>query len=374
MLLLSGKNSFICIMRWKEEQLPLVFEKVPFRLPYWFSGRPNVIQLYLDAGMNVEITYGFHILDVGATIQYPSPPVDSIMVNTTFGVEPNLMLGKIFSLDFRPSPIEGRNVVIRGKVTTEFLTELLYPLAVFTEYRRRFAFEPTPIYGIQVVTVSHLPEFSEYVHVIEVPVAVPQRIVISADSNSFVSFEVTYFTPYASWYISKLFGRRLPSWFDPVYSENVYTIREVEVGFTKGSWWEILGFPYSFSFTANKEITPVYTFPAVAGNTPLVAREWGSVAQSIREGPFTLELDLTYHVSSDATLPLGYELLGALGGGHMFTYSRQSFPFTLRLSPFHLIEATAQVVSLTSTHISTDALRIAARILLAEPIGVTLTS
>lgn len=378
MILLSGKNTFVGIIRWADYSYHPLSSKIPLRLPSFIRrNNPSLIQTLIEAGFTPQTAYGF-ISTADSVFTVPAPPIHSATADISFGIEPHNLLGKIFPLDFRPTPIQNRTISLKGNLTTDFINELLSPVASFFEGRRKHAWEPTPEYAIQLTTISHLQEFYDYAFVIEAHVALPQRIVIRAEDGPFVTFEVTYFTPYSHWYYTRL--SKVPSYNETYYSPNVLTIRDVEISTSTGDWIEFLAFNYGFTLTISKEIFPVYTFPAVvetSGNWsspssyqfPLVEKEWGAVVQSVKEGGISITLDVTCYIPSDANLVLSADLFG---GSNVSLYARQSFPLTIRLSPYHVIKANAQVSSITSSSALNELLRINAHIILTEPIEVTL--
>jgi hypothetical protein len=353
LILFSGKNVKACIIRWLAGGL------VPFRMPITATKERRILAVAVSYGVPFK-AYGFNNLGVG---YLPAPPIESASVNTDFGVAPLELLGKVFGYTFKPIPIGGRSVSLSGSLSVEFLPEILslvWNLDGGTP-RRRLSREPTPEYGIQLTATSMLPEFAEYCFVVETHMAIPTRVSIQGSTDRpIISFSMDFYTPYLSWYTDRV--TVLPRYDLPVppYSENLLTIRDIGISFPTGLWADLLGLVYGFSLSVTKSISPVYTIP-------LVADEWGSVAQSIKEGPVELRLELLCGLASDINLEVFHR---RFGGTNIYYYTREYFLVDINFANLVLLRAAAMVTDLSTSVSSDDAYMVRAVLRLVEPIYV----
>jgi hypothetical protein len=368
LILFSGKNVKACIIRWLAGGL------VPFRMPIIATKERRILAAAMSYGVPFK-AYGYNNLGVG---YLPAPPIESAAANTDFGVAPLELLGKVFSYTFKPTPIGGRSVSFSGSLSVEFLPEILslvWNLDGETP-RRRSSREPTPEYGIQLTATSMLPEFAEYCFVVETHMAIPTRVSIQGSTDRpIISFSMDFYTPYLSWYTDRVTA--LPRYDLPVppYSQNLLTIRDIGISFPTGLWADLLGLVYGFSLSVTKTISPVYTFPETLDfgvnyavpTIPLVADEWGSVAQSIREGLVDLRLELLCGLASDINLEVFHRLFG---GTNIYYYTREYFFVDINFANLVVLRAAAMVTDLSTSISPDDAYMVRAVLRLSEPIYV----
>jgi hypothetical protein len=124
-----------------------------------------------------------------------------------------------------------------------------------------------------------------------------------------------------------------------------------------------------------KTISPAYTFPETLdyGVTyavptfPLVADEWGSVAQSIKEGPVELRLEILCGLASDINLEVLQRLFG---GTNIYYYTREYFFVDINFANLVMLRAAAMVTDLSASISPDDAYMVRAALRLSEPIYV----
>jgi hypothetical protein len=137
----------------------------------------------------------------------------------------------------------------------------------------------------------------------------------------------------------------------------------------------LLGLVYGFSLSVTKTISPAYTFPETLdyGVTyavptfPLVADEWGSVAQSIKEGPVELRLELLCGLASDINLEVLQRLFG---GTNIYYYTREYFFVDINFANLVMLRAAAMVTDLSASISPDDTYMVRAVLRLSEPIYV----
>ena len=374
MILFSGKNVKVGLFRWY--RLP-GWHPIPFRIltigERWKE--KHVLGVALSWGLPYK-AYGFNNLGVEYT---PAPPIETATVNTDFGVAPLELLGKIFTFTFKPTPIGGRSISLSGYLSVEFLPEILSLVWNLDNGipRRRMSYEPTPEYGIQLTATSMLPEFLHYCFVVETHMAIPTRVSIRGSADRpIVSFDMEFFTPYLSWYTDTINTRLLLDELEmPPYSDNLLTIRDIGISFPTGVWADLLGLIYSFNLTVTKAISPVYTFPEAADwgvmygapTIPLVQDEWGSVAQSIKEGLIDMRLEIQSGIASDINLPAFQQFFG---GSNIYYYTREYFPVDINFANLVLLRAAAMVSELSTSISPDDTYMVRAVLRLSEPIAV----
>jgi len=374
LILFSGKNVRVCLIRWYR---PQGAQPIPFRVlsleEKWNEKR--VLSVALSRGLPYK-AYGFNNLGVG---YMPAPPIETVTVNTDFGVAPLELLGKIFTFTFKPTPIGGRSVSLSGYLSVEFLPEILSLVWNLDDEnpRRRGSYEPTPEYGIQLTATSMLPEFINHCFVVETHMAIPTRVSLRGSTDKpIISFDMEFFTPYLSWYTDMVNTQMLVEEMEnPSYSGNLLTIRDIEIRFPTGLWADLLGLIYSFSLTVTKVINPVYTFPEAVDweatygtpTIPLVQGEWGSVAQSIKEGSIDMRLEIQSGIASDINLPTFQQLFG---GTNIYYYTREYFPVDINFANLVLLRAAAMVSDLSTSISPDDTYMVRAVLRLSEPIAV----
>lgn len=373
MVVFSGKNFLVSFFRWPRGGVK------SFRSDYTYIHKQLIwetYQYYLTTFGERAVVFGFN--DYG--LEYlPAPPINSVTVNTEFGVAPYEAYGRIFAFDFKPAPIGGRNINVMGMVSSEFFADLLSLVVDIygtMPFRRRRAAEATPEYGIQLTAVPLVPEYADYRFIIETDFAIPTQVTIRGDTNNpILTFDATYFTPYASWYYVKALHSPTYDLPIPPYSFNIVNIRDIQVSIKSFHWTLFLDFIYGFNLTIRKSIETVYThpfsyetevgYPAIT--FPFTSYEWTSVTQSIKEGSVSINLSLTAGLPSDANLFLGSEL-GDFAS--IYNFTRLSFPVIIRFGNYWVLEATAQVVSLNTSLSPNNAFLIVANLILTDPIAL----
>ena len=362
MILFSGRNIKVCIIRW------LMGGVIPFRLPVTARWEKRVLLGALSYGVPFR-AYGFNNLGVD---YLPAPPVEQVSVNTDFGIAPLELLGKVFAYTFKPTLIGGRSISLTGYMSLEFLPEILslvWNLDGETP-QRRYSREPTPEYGIQLTATSALPEFLDYCFVVEAHMAIPTRVSLrGSQDRPLISFDLDFFVPYTSWYTDRL--AELPS--AQVYSEQLFTIRDIQISSPSPYWGDLLGLIYGFSLTVTKAITPTYTFPESwdlgvgygVPTLPYVADEWGSVAQCIKEGLVSIRLELVCGLASDINLVLSERY-----GGNIYYYTREYFPLEINFGGIVGLRAAAMVTDLSINPSPEGAAMLRASLQLSEPIYI----
>jgi hypothetical protein len=381
LILFSGKNIRVSIIRWSRTPTP-----IPFRILQadgseeggreshgGSQGKERRILRAALAYGNAYRVYGFNLLDLP---YLPAPPIDGVTVSGDFGVAPLEILGKLFAFTFKPIPIGGRAISITGSLSKEFLPEVLSSVWNYEAGGRRKSFEPAPEYGIQLVAVSMIPEFAGRCFVVETHMAIPTRVRIQGSSGDkpIVSFNVDFLTPYLSWYTDRTGMGFLP--FSaapaPLFSSNLLTIRDISIRFPTGIWADLLGLVYSFAFTLERTIAPAYTFPGVEDSEvnvsgtrvrPLVADEWGSVAQSVKEGPIAMQLELQAGLASDVNLEV-FQLT------NIYNYVREQFPIDIVFSDVVTLRAMAMVESISTSIAPDETYMLRAILRLSEPINI----
>jgi hypothetical protein len=380
LILFSGKNVKVSIIRWLRTATP-----VPFRILQTdgseeeeshgrSQGKERRILRAALAYGNAYRVYGFNLLDLP---YLPAPPIDGVTVSGDFGVAPLEILGKLFAFTFKPIPIGGRAISITGSLSKEFLPEVLSSVWNYEAGRRRKSFEPAPEYGIQLVAVSMIPEFADRCFVVETHMAIPTRVRIQGSSGGdkpIVSFNMDFLTPYLSWYTDRTGMGFLP--FSaapaPLFSSNLLTIRDISIRFPTGIWADLLGLVYSFAFSLERTIAPAYTFPEVEDSEvnvsgarvrPLVADEWGSVAQSVKEGPIAMQLELQAGLASDVNLEV-FQLT------NIYNYVREQFPIDIVFSDVVTLRAMAMVESISTSIAPDETYMLRAILRLSEPINI----
>jgi len=380
LILFSGKNVKVSIIRWLRTTTP-----IPFRILQTdgsggeeLHGRSQgkerqILRAALGYG-NAYRVYGYNLLGLP---YLPAPPIDGVTVSGDFGIAPLEILGKLFAFTFKPIPIGGRAISITGSLSKEFLPEVLSSVWNYEAGGRRRSFEPAPEYGIQLIAFSMIPEFAGYCFVVETHVAIPARVRIQGSSGGdkpIVSFSMDFLTPYLSWYTDKT-GMGFPSFSAapaPLFSSNLLTIRDVSIRFPTGIWADLLGLVYSFTFSLERTIAPAYTFPEVedsevdvsgARAKPLVADEWGSVAQSVREGPIAMQLELQAGLASDVNLEV-FQLT------NIYNYVREQFPIDIVFSDVVTLRAMAMVEGISTSIAPDETYMLRAVLRLSEPIYI----
>jgi hypothetical protein len=392
LILFSGKNVKVSIIRWLRTAAP-----IPFRILQTDGseeekeeeshGRSQekerrILRAALAYG-NAYRVYGFNLLDLP---YLPAPPIDGVTVSGDFGVAPLEILGKLFAFTFKPIPIGGRAISITGSLSKEFLPEVLSSVWNYEAGGRRKSFEPAPEYGIQLVAVSMIPEFADRCFVVETHMAIPTRVRIQGSSGGdkpIVSFNMDFLTPYLSWYTDVLpppdesgsgesgSGKSgaVPA---PLFSSDLLTIRDISIRFPTGIWADLLGLIYSFAFSLERTIAPAYTFPEVEDSEvnvsgarvrPLVADEWGSVAQSVKEGPIAMQLEIQAGLASDVNLEV-FQLT------NIYNYVREQFPIDIVFSDVVTLRAMAMVESISTSIAPDETYMLRAILRLSEPINI----
>jgi hypothetical protein len=322
--------------------------------------------------------YGFNNLGVEYS---PAPPIEGASVSTDFGVAPLELLGKVFSYTFKPVPIGGRSISLSGFLSTEFLPEVLSLVWSAGEsggrtFRRRKSREATPEYGIQLIATSILPEFADYCFIVETHMAIPTRVTIQGSADKpIISFNTDFYTPYLSWYTDRIVLPPVHNLPVPPYSSNLLTIRDIDIRFPTGLWADLLGLIYGFTLSVTKSISPVYTFPEVEDTeagygvpaNPLVADEWGSVAQCIKEGLVDIRLELLCGLASDINLEVFQRLFG---GTNIYQNTREYFLVDINFANLLMLRAAAMVTDLATSISPDDAYMVRATLRLSEPIHV----
>jgi len=323
---------------------------------------------------NAYRVYGFNLLDLP---YLPAPPIEGVTVSGDFGIAPLEILGKLFAFTFKPVPIGGRAVSITGSLCKEFLPEVLSLVWNAEAGRRRRSFEPAPEYGIQLVALSMIPEFADRCFVVETHMAIPTRVRIQGSSGGdkpILSFSMDFLTPYLSWYTDRveIDARPSSSAAASLFSSNLLTIRDISIRFPTGIWVDLLGLVYSFAFSLERTIAPVYTFPGVEDSEvnvsgarvkPLVADEWGSVAQSVKEGPIAMQLEIQAGLASDVNLEV-FELT------NIYNYVREYFPIDIVFSDVVTLRAMAMVESINTSIAPDETYMLRAVLRLSEPISI----
>jgi hypothetical protein len=389
LILFSGKNVKVSIIRWLRTATP-----IPFRILQTdgseeeeshgrSQGKERRILRAALAYGNAYRVYGFNLLDLP---YLPAPPIDGVTVSGDFGVAPLEILGKLFAFTFKPIPIGGRAISITGSLSKEFLPEVLSSVWNYEAGRRRKSFEPAPEYGIQLVAVSMIPEFADRCFVVETHMAIPTRVRIQGSSvgdKPIVSFNMDFLTPYLSWYTDVLpppdesgsggsgsgGSGAVPAF---LFSSDLLTIRDISIRFPTGIWTDLLGLIYSFAFSLERTIAPAYTFPEVEDSEvnvsgarvrPLVADEWGSVAQSVKEGPIAMQLELQAGLASDVNLEV-FQLT------NIYNYVREQFPIDIVFSDVVTLRAMAMVESISTSIAPDETYMLRAILRLSEPINI----
>jgi hypothetical protein len=383
LILFSGKNVRVSIIRWLRAPGAV---PIPFRIPHEEAAEPRVesqgwgrkdrvLRAALSYG-NAYRVYGFNLLGLP---YLPAPPVESVAVSGDFGVAPLEILGKRFAFTFKPTPIGGRSISITGSLSKEFLPEVLSLVWNVEAGRKRGSVEPVPEYGIQLVALSMIPEFAGHYFVVEAHMAIPTRVRIQGSSwgdKPIVSFSIDFLTPYLSWYtdmfeIMEEHVSSLPP-ITPLFSGNLLTIRDIEIRFPTGFWADLLGLVYSFSLSLEGTISPVYTFPEVedlevdvwgANVKPLVSGEWGAIAQSIRDGPIAMQLEIQSGISSDVNFTV-FQL------ANIYNYMREPVSIEIVFSDVVTLQATAVVEGISTTVTPDETWLLRAVLRLGEPINI----
>jgi hypothetical protein len=315
--------------------------------------------------------YGFNLLDLP---YLPAPPIEGVTVSGDFGVAPLEILGKLFAFTFKPIPIGRRSISITGSLSKEFLPEVLSSVWNAEAGRRRKSFERAPEYGIQLVALPMIPEFVGYCFVVETHVAIPARVRIQGSSGDrpVLSFSMDFLTPYLSWYTDRAEVGVPASSAASLFSSNLLTIRDISIRFPTGIWADLLGLVYAFTFSLERTISPVYTFPEVedsevnvggASVKPLVVDEWGSVAQSVKEGPVSMQLELQAGLASDVNLAV-FQLT------NIYNYVREQFPIDIVFSDVVTLRAMAMVESISTSIAPDETYMLRAVLRLSEPISI----
>jgi hypothetical protein len=385
LILFSGKNVKVSIVRWLRTATP-----IPFRILQTGEsaegeeshGRSRgeerrILRAALAYG-NAYRVYGFNLLGLP---YLPAPPLDGVTVSGDFGVAPLEILGKLFAFTFKPTPIGGRSISITGSLSKEFLPEVLSSVWNAETGERRRSFEPAPEYGIQLVALSMIPEFAGRCFVVETHMAIPTRVRIQGSSGGdrpIVSFTMDFLTPYLSWYTDVVppsdesnsgESEAAPI---PLFSSDLLTIRDISIRFPTGIWTDLLGLVYAFSFSLERTIAPAYTFPEVEDSEvdvwgahvkPLVANEWGSVAQSVKEGPIAMQLELQAGLASDVNLEV-FQLT------NIYNYVREPFPIDIVFSDVVTLRAMAMVESISTSITPDETYMLRAVLRLSEPINI----
>jgi hypothetical protein len=333
----------------------------------------RILRAALSYG-NDHRVYGFNLLGLP---YLPAPPVEGVTVSGDFGVAPLEILGKLFAFTFKPTPIGGRFISITGSLCKEFLPEVLSSVWNAEAGGRRRSFEPAPEYGIQLVALSMIPEFVGHCFVVETHMAIPTRVRIQGSSGGdrpVLSFSMDFLTPYLSWYTDRTEIGVLSSSAAaaPLFSSNLLTIRDISIRFPTGIWTDLLGLVYAFAFSLERTISPAYTFPGVedsevdvwgAGVKPLVADEWGSVAQSVKEGPVSMQLELQAGLASDVNLEV-FQLT------NIYNYVREQFPIDVVFSDVVTLRAMAMVEGISTSITPDETYMLRAVLRMSEPISV----
>jgi len=381
LILFSGKNVKVSIIRWLRTATP-----IPFRILQTdesgegagshgrSQGKERRILRSALAYGNAYRVYGFNLLDLP---YLPAPPIDGVTVSGDFGIAPLEILGKLFAFTFKPVPIGGRSISITGSLSKEFLPEVLSSVWNDEAGGRRRSFESAPEYGIQLVALSMIPEFAGHCFVVETHMAIPTRVRIQGSSGGdkpIVSFGMDFLTPYLSWYTDRtgidVFSSSAAA--ASLFSSNLLTIRDISIRFPTGIWVDLLGLVYSFTFSLERTISPVYTFPEVEDSEvavwgarvkPLVADEWGSVAQSVKEGPIAMQLELQAGLASDINLAV-FQLT------NIYDYVREQFPIDIVFSDVVTLRAMAMVESISTSITPDESYLLRAVLRLSEPISI----
>jgi hypothetical protein len=180
-----------------------------------------------------------------------------------------------------------------------------------------------------------------------------------------------FLTPYLSWYTDRAEVGVSASPAAPPFSSDLLTIRDISIRFPTGIWADLLGLVYAFSFSLERTISPVYTFPEVedsevnvggASVKPLVADEWGSVAQSVKEGPVSMQLELQAGLASDVNLAV-FQLT------NIYNYVREQFPIDIVFSDVVTLRAMAMVEGISTSIAPDETYMLRAVLRLSEPIN-----
>lgn len=378
MILFSGKNVKISIIRWLRtpEARPIPFRILQAEEAKSQGGSQGKERRILRAALaygNAYRVYGFNLLGLP---YLPAPPIEGVTVSGDFGVAPLEILGKLFAFTFKPTPIGGRSISITGSLCKEFLPEVLSSVWDAEGGGRRRSFEPAPEYGIQLVALSMIPDFVDRCFVVETHMAIPTRVRIQGSSGGdkpILSFHMDFLTPYLSWYTDRTeVGVLSSAASTSLFSGNILTIRDISIRFPTGIWADLLGLVYAFSLSLERTIAPAYTFPGVedsevdvwgANVKPLVADEWGSVAQSVKEGPIAMQLELHSGLASDVNLQV-FQLT------NIYNYTREYFPVDIVFSDVATLRATAMVSELSISLSPDETYMLRAVLRLSEPISI----
>jgi hypothetical protein len=376
LILFSGKNVKISLIRWLQTSgaAPIPFRILRAGESEEAGGKERrILRAALSYG-NAYRVYGFNLLGLP---YLPAPPIEGVTVSGDFGVAPLEILGKLFAFTFKPIPIGGRSISITGSLCKEFLPEVLSSVWNAEAGGRRRSFEPAPEYGIQLVALSMIPEFAGHCFVVETHMAIPTRVRIQGSSGGdkpVLSFSMDFLTPYLSWYTDRAGIDALSSSAAaaPFFSSDLLTIRDISIRFPTGIWADLLGLVYTFAFSLERTISPAYTFPEVedsevdvwgAGVKPLVADEWGSVAQSVKEGPVSMQLELQAGLASDVNLEV-FQLT------NIYNYVREQFPVDIVFSDVVTLRAMAMVESISTSITPDETYMLRAVLRMSEPISV----